>query len=464
MKKSADLGRRSFVMLGSLITAGIFAPKELLAIAKGASFTENRVYVCTPCGLDCDKLEFDKPGSCTACAMPLIEKGAAVGVLGPGSARFPEGKTAVQFPFELLANGIFFQIQVNNKGPLTFALDTGSFNSIVASEIVDELGIQTGATGKGLGSGTAFTTSQIPSLDFLLPGNLTLSTKRGAAISLGNLSALIARRFDGILGFDVLGQLVVQIDYQRRMITLHDPAHFEYKGVGTVMPFTLWSNYDPQIEGEILIADQSPMPVKIALDTGAGGSTLTTPFVKAHRLTESMKTLQSPDVGAGGGESVKWEGRGQQLRIGSLVVDRPLFALSTDTVGSLAHAEFDLNLGGNILRRFTIIIDYPGKRLILEPNSDFHKPFASDASGLVLKAEGPEHKIFIVRGVVPNSPATKAGVQVGDIITAIDGSPVRKYALWELEEELKKSGRVIDLKIKRGPTSLTSRLRLRSLL
>jgi C-terminal processing protease CtpA/Prc len=65
---------------------------------------------------------------------------------------------------------------------------------------------------------------------------------------------------------------------------------------------------------------------------------------------------------------------------------------------------------------------------------------------------------------VPNSPATEAGVQVGDIITAIDGSSTGKYALWEFEEELKKPGRVIELKLKRGPTSLTSRLRLRSLL
>jgi DNA-directed RNA polymerase subunit RPC12/RpoP len=234
---------------------------------KGALFTETNTYVCTPCGLNCDKLEFDKPGACPACAMPLIEKGAAVAVLEPGSARFPEGKTSVRFPLNCSPTYLF-PIHVNNKGPLTFALDTGSFNSIVASEIINELGIQTGSTSRGLGSGTSFTTSEIPRLAFLLPGDLTLSTKRGAVISLANLSALIARRFDGILGFDVLGQLVVQIDYQRRMITLHDPAHFEYKGVGTIVPFTLWSNYDPEFEGEIVIADQPPMPVKIALDTG----------------------------------------------------------------------------------------------------------------------------------------------------------------------------------------------------
>src|SRR5689334_415002 len=33
-----------------------------------------KVYVCPPCGLACDKLEFDKPGACPTCGMTLIEK------------------------------------------------------------------------------------------------------------------------------------------------------------------------------------------------------------------------------------------------------------------------------------------------------------------------------------------------------------------------------------------------------
>ncbi|MHA4811064.1 DJ-1/PfpI family protein [Flavitalea flava] len=32
------------------------------------------IYVCPSCGADCDKLEFDKPGTCTKCGMALIKK------------------------------------------------------------------------------------------------------------------------------------------------------------------------------------------------------------------------------------------------------------------------------------------------------------------------------------------------------------------------------------------------------
>ena len=31
-------------------------------------------YVCTPCGNDCDKHVYDKPGNCTECGMTLIDK------------------------------------------------------------------------------------------------------------------------------------------------------------------------------------------------------------------------------------------------------------------------------------------------------------------------------------------------------------------------------------------------------
>ena len=295
-----QLTRRDFVKC----VAGAFLGAASLSSLGLDKFTatghaRDAVYVCPPCGLVCDKLSFDKPGTCPVCGMTLIVKDAAIAVPAPGGAmRFPNGKFAVQFPFELLANGIFFPVHIADKGPFNFALDTGSFNSIIASEIVGKLGIETGGSRQGTGSGTDFTAAQIPKLDLVLPGDLIASTTRGAAISLAGLSPLIGRPFHGIIGFDVLSRLVVQIDYQNKSLTLFEPTHFEYEGRTASVPFTSWANYDPQIEGQLVIAGKR-IPVRIVLDTGAGGTTVTTSVVKANRLTESIKTLQSPDVGAG---------------------------------------------------------------------------------------------------------------------------------------------------------------------
>jgi CubicO group peptidase (beta-lactamase class C family)/putative intracellular protease/amidase/DNA-directed RNA polymerase subunit RPC12/RpoP len=48
--------------------------KEARREAEAGGPARKKVYVCTPCGLDCDKLTFDKPGACPHCGMPLVLK------------------------------------------------------------------------------------------------------------------------------------------------------------------------------------------------------------------------------------------------------------------------------------------------------------------------------------------------------------------------------------------------------
>jgi hypothetical protein len=206
------------------------------------------------------------------------------------------------------------------------------------------------------------------------------------------------------------------------------------------------------------------MPVKIVLDTGAGGTTLATPFVNMHGLMQAGKTLQAMDVGAGGGESVRHELRAASLKIGDCTIDRPLMVMAIDTVGTFAHAEFDMNLGGNILRRFAVTIDYPGKYLILEPNQSFHEPFESDASGLILKAEGPDYKTFIVSDIVQDSPAARSDLRVGDNIVTINGIRASRYALWQIQDLLKRSGSECRLAISRHGATTNKKMMLRSML
>jgi len=63
---------------GAVLAAGCLA-----SLGMGGSAFEARadqgaatkVYVCPPCGLDCDKLTFDKPGNCPQCGMKLIPLG-----------------------------------------------------------------------------------------------------------------------------------------------------------------------------------------------------------------------------------------------------------------------------------------------------------------------------------------------------------------------------------------------------
>src|SRR5690349_3135110 len=70
------LTRRSFVRWGgsaAIATAwlAMFGPR---IVSHAASYPDPKIYVCPPCGAPCDKLEFDKPGTCPGCGMTLVEK------------------------------------------------------------------------------------------------------------------------------------------------------------------------------------------------------------------------------------------------------------------------------------------------------------------------------------------------------------------------------------------------------
>lgn len=76
------LTRRNFVKggAGAVLAAGCLTVLGRGVTALGDAAGQNttaKVYVCPPCGLPCDKLEFDKPGTCPSCGMTLIEKSEA---------------------------------------------------------------------------------------------------------------------------------------------------------------------------------------------------------------------------------------------------------------------------------------------------------------------------------------------------------------------------------------------------
>ena len=83
-KRSEGLTRRGFLRdsTGAVIAARYLPGlgRHGTAIAERASQgTAAKVYVCPPCGQECDKLTFDKPGSCPQCGMKLIPQGGGEG-------------------------------------------------------------------------------------------------------------------------------------------------------------------------------------------------------------------------------------------------------------------------------------------------------------------------------------------------------------------------------------------------
>src|SRR5262245_3868542 len=72
IRRKHSLDRRSFAILAaSAVPAYKLCVLDTLLTPRDQA---EESYVCPPCGLNCDKLTFDKPGTCPACGMTLIEK------------------------------------------------------------------------------------------------------------------------------------------------------------------------------------------------------------------------------------------------------------------------------------------------------------------------------------------------------------------------------------------------------
>jgi hypothetical protein len=382
-----------------------------------------------------------------------------------GATPFSAGTERVQFPFELLANAIYFPVLVNGGGPYLFALDTGSYNSIVAAEVSSELGIKTGAAYRAVGAGSdSSPAATIDTLDLGLAQGITLTTKQAGVVSMAGLWPLIGKRFYGDVGHDILQAFVVEINYGKQLITLHDPASYHYTGSGTTLATHLFAGYDPQIDGELVVDGQRPIPVRFTVDTGGGGTIVSAPLVAKHHLIETVaRTYATQDVGIGGAKPSEVVARLAALSIGPYGIDRPVVALSQDKSGSLSSQAISVNLGGNILRRFTIIIDYLHNTLTFEPNEHFAEPYDYDASGLLLTATGTNFRTFRVDSVLVGTPAQAAGLRKGDRIIAIDGRSVDAYALWQIEDALKRAGSSLSLTIRRGNTTIFKSIKLKAL-
>src|SRR5207302_9355827 len=131
--------------------------------------------------------------------------------------------------------------------------------------------------------------------------------------------------------------------------------------------------------------------------------------------------------------------------------------------GIYGRSEYAGLLGGEILERFRVIIDYTHKWMILEPNARFTEPFEWDMTGMHLVADA-DSSSYIVLEVRPQSAAAEAGVQKGDHVTAIDGQGVTTLDAPEINHLFRQEGREVRLSIKRDKETLEMRLKLRRLI
>lgn len=374
----------------------------------------------------------------------------------------PAGKRTV-IPFKLVGNKIYLSVSVNGRKPSSFVLDTGAPCWVIDADhartlklpLNDEMEIQAmGAAGSA--------TSTIYQLSDLTMGLAEYQLQRQTAITLPMPNVKLGYpHIQGIVGGDFIGRFVIEFDFINEIMTLHDPASYEYQGDGALIPIQLNGGH-PYMQVQVTPFEQSPIQANFALDTGANTTVaFNTPFVNKHQLLNSSQKRIRSILGYGvGGPVLGHVSRIQTCQLGPIEIENPTATFANTKQGAHAMTEFAGVIGMEIMRRFHMVLDYPGKRIILEKNVNFDTPYEHDMSGMMLSCPGDT---FHVDMAVDGGPAVAAGLRQGDLITHVNGRSVQSINLSNLRSSFKEAGKTFQFIIQRKDETIEAILTLRRL-
>ncbi len=393
----------------------------------------------------------------------------------------PDKMKTDKVKFELANNLIVVPVVLNGV-ELSFILDTGVGATIIFSlDSKDSLELRnaTRIFLRGLGDGEP--------VQAIKSESNTL--KIGEAVSMDhtvylvqdesiNFSPQMGFPIHGIIGYDFFKEFIVDVNYSSRYIKMNDPKKYSYRTCRKCFQTELDFNKGkrPFVVAKYELEDEL-IDIKLLLDSGSGSA--------LWLFENEQKKIKVPDysfedfLGKGfNGEIYGRKTKINGLRIGDFVMKDVTTSFPDSVyIQGISLIDRQGSLGGSVLRRFNLIVDYPNKKISFRKNSYFKKPFSYNMSGLTIqhagirlatgffKQEGnrdlfgdlafrdregvsnvvsietqtfgykyslqPNYEVAEIR---PGSPAYIAGVQKGDVLLEINGRPAYSYTLSDIND------------------------------
>ncbi len=418
------------------------------------------------------------------------------------SFRFISEAKKQTISFRLINNLIVIPIEVNNK-KLNFILDSGVGTTILFNIYKkDSLALHNvkAVKLKGLGSekpvDAILSTKNIFKIKDVVSGNQKLYVVFNDFF---NLSSKLGTTIHGVIGYNLLKDFLIKINYGTKKMTIYNPKKINFKGCKKCTAFNLeFYKLKPYINAEVKLKVNNSKISKVKLLVDSGGSDAMWLFENTHPDIKPPTNYFDDYLGEGLSGAIL----GKRSKIEALILRN--FELKNPTVSfpdstSIAHAlQFKSrngSLGANILKRFTVYFDYKHSKLYLKKNSAFRDPFRYNMSGIELVYNGkllvkedratkfyiedkttsqgsyitehsykytfkPSYKIYRVN---KGSPASEAGILPGDILIKINGKFSFNYKLEEIVQKFyQKEGTLIRVVVERYGKDYSFQFKLKS--
>lgn len=273
---------------------------------------------------------------------------------------FPVGTETVRLPARIANDRIYVRLDIMGRG-LDFLLDTGAAALTIDQSVVRELGLAVRGRAAQTVAGSFFSGRVIvPSVAI---GPLSMHDVVFRAVPLASNEAH-GTRVVGLLGFDFLASCGIKIDYARGTVDAVRPGAFVAPAGTTPLSVRLNSG-TPVARATIGEATGDDF----ILDTGAAFSyVLFQRFARAHPEAASISGDGRVRYGSGVGGSLSFRSiAAKRVELGTWSFGDAVGveALSPNALG---FDNEDGLIGADILKLFTVYLDYATRHVYLTPN------------------------------------------------------------------------------------------------
>ena len=293
-------------------------------------------------------------------ALTLVWVPVACGSRPAGSRGRAETR---EIPFEMRGGTVMVPVKVGQSRVLRLVLDTGMYDGVLLYEPIPE------GTFPG------------PVYEVRIPGAGDGEPARGRMSDSGAFQAgpvefrnqrviwlvdslMSGFGGDGVIGSSLFGHWVVELDYDRKVMKLHEPG-FRPDRSWTMLPMVVHKANTPWVKTRVSLSGEEPQELDSYIDLADNAE-----FILLVSDSSKLKVPEGAEpvyLGRGlSGDVYGHKGRAALVQLDTYRLKDLAVGFAPDRVRSKQPGA-DAVIGGSLLARFNTIYDYAEGRLYIQP-------------------------------------------------------------------------------------------------
>lgn len=229
--------------------------------------------------------------------------------------------------------------------------------------------------------------------------------------------------YDGVIGHDMMRHFAWELDANTNTIYLSADSYQPENNAQMLAMDNFMSKVS--VTGTLSFNDDVAVTESFIIDTGSRHYVkLSAAYPEANNINITSRRVRAADFGLSG------------------KVEHDRVTLPKLTLGDISLENVKVNLipsddeddwwilGNALMNQFKTVVDYTNDTFYLVPQ----KPYITDYNLLGLELRKIRSGDFVVRYIFPDLPSSRLDIEVGDIITQIDGKSSKLISLNEYND------------------------------